>query len=196
MHVWLHRLLLVCVLAALLGSAPARATESPSEFVTAFLDEAFGLFRTEAITAEERRVALRDLFTKKMDMPHMARFMTMDQVVEAKPDRRQRFEGLLAGYLVDTFYPKIAEGASASVDVANSSRSSTPDNPAVDSTIRTTGSPPEPITWRLRPVGGSYRIIDVVSEGISLATTYRAAFGAVIVSGGLQRLEEMLAARQ
>ena len=194
MHVWLHRLLLVGVLA--IFPVPGRAAESPSEFVTAFLNEAFGLFRTEAITTEERRVALRDLFTKKMDMRHMARFMTMDQVIEAKPDRRQRFEDLLAGYLADTFYSKIAEGASASVDVAHSSRSSTPDSPAVDSIIRKTGSPPEPITWRLRPTDGSYKIIDVMGEGISLATTHRATFGAVMLVGGLQRLEQMLAARQ
>jgi phospholipid transport system substrate-binding protein len=197
MRIWFHRLFLAgIVLAILTGSLPARAAESPAEFVAAFLDEAFGLFRAEAITAEQRRAALRDLFTRKMDMPHMARFMTMDQVVEAKPDRQQRFEGLLAGYLVETFYPKIAEGASASVDVAKSSQSRTPDNPAVDSIIRKSGSPPEPITWHLRPAGGSYKIVDVISEGMSLATTYRDVFGAVMLSGGFQRLEQMLTAKQ
>jgi len=196
MHMWLPRLFLVAVLAGLLGSVPARAGESPSKFVKAFLNEAFSLFRTEAITVNERRAALRDLFTRKMDTVRMARFMTMDKVIEANPDRQQRFESLLAGYLVDTFYMKIADSASASVDVADASQSSTPDNLAVDSIIRKSGAPAEPITWHLRPVGSSYKIVDVVSEGISLATTYRDAFGAVMVSGGLQRLEEMLAARQ
>jgi phospholipid transport system substrate-binding protein len=197
MRVWLHRLFLAgIVLAILPGSLPARAAENPSEFVAAFLEEAFGLFRAQAITVEQRRTALRDLFTRKMDMSHMARFMTMDQVVEAEPDRQERFEGLLAGYLVETFYPKIEEGAAASVDVANASESPTPDNPAVDSIIRKSGSPPEPITWRLRPTGGSYKIIDVISEGASLATTYRDVFGAVMLSGGFQRLEQMLATRQ
>jgi phospholipid transport system substrate-binding protein len=197
MRVWLLRLFLAgIVLAILPGSLPARAAENPSEFVAAFLDEAFGLFRAQAITAEQRRVALRDLFTRKMDMRHMARFMTMDQVIEAKPDRQQRFEDLLAGYLVETFYPKIEESASALVDVASSSQSPAPDNPAVDSVIRRSGSPPEPITWRLRPAGGSYKIVDVISEGTSLATTYRDVFGAVILNGGFQRLEQMLATRQ
>jgi phospholipid transport system substrate-binding protein len=194
MHSWLHRLLLVVMLAILPGSA--LAADSPSEFITAFLNEAFGLFRQETITEEERRIALRDLFTKKMDMPHMARFMTMDQVIEAKPDRRQRFESLLAGYLTDSFYSKIAEGALASVDVADSSRSSTANNPAVDSIIRSGKSPPEAITWRLRPAEGSYKITDVVSDGISLSTMYRATFGAVMLAGGFERLEQMLADRQ
>jgi phospholipid transport system substrate-binding protein len=131
-----------------------------------------------------------------MDMPHMARFMTMNQVVEAKPDRQQRFEGLLAGYLVETFYPKIAKGASASVAVTSSSQNRTSDGTAIDSVIRKSGSPPEAITWRLRPQGSSYKIVDVVSDGISLATTYRDVFGAVMLVGGFQRLEQMLAARQ
>ena len=194
MQVWLHRLLLVCMLAILAG--PVRAAESPSEFVATFLDEAFGLFRSEAITAEERRLALRDLFTKKMDMPHMARFMTMDQVTEADVTRRQRFEGLLAGYLADSFYSKIAEGAAASVDVADSTKSSIANNPAVVSIIRKPGSPPEQIVWRLEPADGTYKIIDVFSGGISLVTMYRATFGAVMLAGGLERLERMLAAKQ
>jgi phospholipid transport system substrate-binding protein len=194
MNVWLHRLLLICVLAIVPG--PVLAAESPSQFVAAFLDEAFGLFRTDAMTEAERRAALRDLFTKKMDMPHMARFMTMEQVIEAEPQRRQRFESLLAGYLTDSFYSKIAEGASGSVDVAPSSRSSDPGNLAIDSIISKPGSPPEPITWRLRPANGSYKIIDVLSEGISMATMYRATFGAIMLTGGLERLEQMLVARQ
>ena len=194
MQVWLYRLLLVGMLAILAWLV--RAAESPSEFVAAFLDEAFGLFRSEAITAEERRLALRDLFTKKMDMPHMARFMTMDQVTEADAARRQRFEDLLAGYLADNFYSKIAEGASASVDVAASTESSVADNPAVVSIIRKAGSPPEPIVWRLEPADGTYKIIDVFSGGISLVTMYRATFGAVMLAGGLERLERMLAAKQ
>ncbi len=197
MRAWPYRLFLAGpVLAVLLGSIPARAAENPSEFVAAFLDEAFGLFRAEAITVEERRAALLDLFATKMDIQGMARFMTMDQLTKANPERQQRFEGLLAGYLVDAFYTKIAEGASASVDIAMSSWSSIPDKPAVDSIIRKMDSRPEPITWRLRPVDGSYKVVDVMSEGISLATTYRAAFGAVMLSGGLERLEELLAARQ
>ena len=119
MRVGLHRLFLAgAVLAVFLGSVPARAAESPSEFVTAFLDEAFGLFRAEAITAEERRVALRYLFATKMDIPGMARFMTMDQVIEAQPEYQQRFEALLAGYLVNSFYAKIAEGGFGSVYIA------------------------------------------------------------------------------
>lgn len=184
------------VLMSILGPGVARAGETPSQFVRSFLGEAFALFRTQIITPAQRRDALRDLFAARMDIPHMARYMTLDRVSGTSPEARRRFERLLVGYLVDTFYDKIARGAAGSFDASASQ--GIPDSGVldVDSTIRTTDAMPEQVTWRLRRKGDSYNIIDAMSDGVSLAAMHRAVFGAVMLAGGLPRLEEMLAARQ
>jgi phospholipid transport system substrate-binding protein len=117
-------------------------------------------------------------------------------VSSISPAEQKRFEGLLVEYLVDSFYAKIARGATATFDTAGVELVAESSDLAVDTVIEKPGSPPEEITWRLRPAEGGYKIVDVISEGISLAATHRAVFSAVMLVGGLPRLEAMLAARE
>ena len=42
-----------------------------------------------------------------------------------------------------------------------------------------------PIAFRMREKGGTWRMVDLIVNGISLVTTYRESFGAQVSSGGL-----------
>ena len=71
----------------------------------------------------------------------------------------------------------------------------------VGSTVIRPSGPPASVEWRVRQTDGTWRILDVVVEGVSLALTHRAEYTAVIrASGGrldglLERLRAQAGAR-
>jgi phospholipid transport system substrate-binding protein len=52
--------------------------------------------------------------------------------------------------------------------------------------IRPSGGPPVKVDWRLKKEGSGYKIVDVIIEGISMVTTQRDEFSAVIQRNGGQ----------
>ena len=51
------------------------------------------------------------------------------------------------------------------------------------------------VGWRVRVIEGSYKIIDVVAAGVSLAATQRQEFSSVVGREGVEGLLDMLRAR-
>ncbi len=40
------------------------------------------------------------------------------------------------------------------------------------------------VDWRVRQVGGGYKVVDILVEGVSMALTQRSDFASVIQRGG------------
>ena len=181
-------LLLLCLCLA----APASAAASPEQFVTGFLDRAFGVFQSSA-TDRERELRLRTLFADNMDVPAIAHWTADDYLAEVAPALQQRFRDLLVDYLVRAYYGKIEQAAGAPFDT----RLEPPlddGTQVVTTVIHKPGFWPVRIGWHLRPAQGSFRIVDVIRAGTSLVTTQRAVFFSVMRDGGLPHLVARLEA--
>ena len=57
------------------------------------------------------------------------------------------------------------------------------------------GGPPIKANWRVRPLNGEYKIIDIMVEGVSMAVTQRSEFNAVVRRQGMRGLLQTLRAR-
>ena len=68
---------------------------------------------------------------------------------------------------------------------------------ATDVTVRnqylSPGKPPLAVDYSMRKVGGTWKIYDIVAEGISLVLTYRGEFEQVVQQGGIDGLIKQLA---
>ena len=50
--------------------------------------------------------------------------------------------------------------------------------------VASTGGDKFQVDWRVRNKGGSYKVVDIVVEGVSMSQTQRADFASVIQRGG------------
>jgi len=122
-----------------------------------------------------------------MDIPSLAIFTTGAQLGRTAPDIQQQFWHALVDYLVTAYGLMIEDSAETPFDIAV-------DNPLADGTSVVTtvfhkmGSAPEPISWHLHATNGSFRIVDVVADGVSMAVTQRSVFLSVMRDGGLPQL--------
>jgi phospholipid transport system substrate-binding protein len=184
-----HPLVVLGFLAGLLaGGAKGVAAADPAVFIRNLGDRAIEVLGS-AIAVRQAR--FRQLFEEDFDIERCARLALGRYWRLATPEQRRQFVRLYEDYIVVGYSYRLA-GLSGEVFKVLGSRQ-TPEGFSVRSEVT---SPHDTsaltIDWLLVPSGDSYKVADVVVDGISMAITQRSEFASVIVRNGGQ-LEHLLA---
>ena len=173
------------VLAACLVSTPSSRAQvdDPVGFVERLGVEAIEMLADPALTERERTSEFRRILVAAFDLPTIARFVLGRHWRRATIEERQEFQSLLEDYIVTTYAARLGRyrGETLAVGEAHGEREG-------DILVASEIIPREGLTvrvdWRVRGEPGSYKIIDVVVEGISMVITQRSAFASVIQRSG------------
>jgi ABC-type transporter MlaC component len=180
--------------AALDHPAPA-ATPSASDFVTAFLGEAFRIARSTDSPPEQRRADLAHLMTTRMDLSRILVYATHAAYQAAPSEMQAQFRQSFASFLAEAYTPRIKLAGELSF-TASAPRPNQDGGITVSTTFTKPGIAESTIDWQLEPAGSSYRIVDVGSEGVSLLQIQRSSFTSVMANdGGLEGLLSKMDAR-
>lgn len=175
----------------LLRAAGAAPATDPTDFVRDFGNRVIATVADDSLSPGQRQAALERLLRAGVDARRIGRFALGKYARRASKPERAEFDRLFAAGIVATYSRHLGsyEGETLQVRGAQlrgeqgalvSSRVIRPNGPAVA------------VDWHLRDDAGTWRIVDVVIEGISMALTQRAEFAAVIRAGN-GRLEGLLA---
>ena len=176
----LYCVVMAAVAAAVLSTASAFAAPDPGQPVKAMAAAVHSLPHAAAAREAVLRQVLRDDF----DLASAARQTLGTHWEAATPDQRARFVAALETSEARAYGERLAmlSGATLAVDRV------TPRGAGawtVDSTADALGDlPPLKLSWDVRDNGQGPRIVDVKVAGVSLFTTRRAEFEAVIRSNG------------
>lgn len=189
MRRWFHVTLTSFVLVALLGAGPLHAAADehlqPSRaFVSDLADRAIETLTDADTTKEQRRDRFRELFREGFAISGIARYALGRYWRRASKTERAEYLALFEDVTVNTWADRFADysGQTFEVDgVVDVPVNSGKERVAiVRSTFFTDPQTPVRIEWRVASVGNLYKITDVTVEGISMATTQRDEFIAVI----------------
>lgn len=173
------------VLAACLVSTPSSRAEvdNPVGFVERLGVEAIEMLADPALTERERTSEFRRILVAAFDLPTIARFVLGRHWRRATTEERHEFQSLLEDYIVATYAARLGRyrGETLAVGEARGEREG---DILVASEIIPREGLPVRVDWRVRGEPGSYKIIDVVVEGISMVITQRSAFASVIQRSG------------
>ena len=187
--------LAVCGAVALFGFGaprPAVAGESgdPAVFVREFSTQAIGVLADHSLSGAHREQAFRELLIAGFDVKAISRFVLGRYWRKATEAEREEFTALFEDLLVATYSRKFSDYSGQTLKV-EAIREENEKMAAVASRILRHGGEPIRIDWRLLRRGGSWRIVDVVVEGMSMALSQRSEFKAVIRGNG-GRVEALL----
>lgn len=128
---------------------------------------------------------LRPLFTQNFDMPTIGRFVLGRYWNQATPAQQTSYTDLFTEMVVRTYTRRFVGYAGQTFQI-NGNRADGDTDVIVQSQINQTGgAPPIAVDWRVRDYGGgSFRILDVVIEGVSMAATQRSEFSSIIQRNG------------
>jgi phospholipid transport system substrate-binding protein len=195
-----RRLVLIAVCCAIIGigilvpSRPAAAAADPAAVVTNLGNQALQVLGKN-VNPNVRVTRFRQLFVEDFDVPRIAHFVLGRYWRVATPQQQQQFIRLFTDYIAMVYANRLAEYSGENLKVTGSRPA--PDGSLVSSEIvRPNGAPPAQVEWLLTHSGGTYKISDVIVEGVSMAVTQRSEFAAVIQRDGGQLQGLISALRQ
>jgi phospholipid transport system substrate-binding protein len=143
----------------------------------------------------ERARRFRQLLAQNFDIPTIARFVIGRYWRVATEPERQEYMNLFGEMLVGMYASRFADYQGEQIRTT-SSRATPEGDVFVVSELARPGNQPARVEWVLRRDGGSFKIVDVRVEGVSMAVTQRDEFGSIIQRGGGQVSALLQAMRQ
>ncbi|MCR9174875.1 MAG: ABC transporter substrate-binding protein [Alphaproteobacteria bacterium] len=183
---WLAKsCLVVAVLAGLTFESvrPASATETAKDFVNTLAEKALAIAQADA-PPEEQRAEFSKLLDSFFDMPGIAEFLAGRYWRTASEDDRKAYFEAFHASIVNTYTNRFGDYSGQQLNVTGSREDGR--FVLVNSEIVAPGGQTQPVKvdWRLLPVDGSFKVVDVVIEGVSMSVTQRQEYTALIQSNG------------
>lgn len=195
----LNRLLAVGLLLCFMAFQPAVAgtktsPEEAEKFIRALGDQAVKLLSDKSIPLTERETKIRTMLRHNFDLETIGRFVLSKYWRTASPDQRAEYLSLFSDFVVRTYARRLGGYAGEKFKIKSAKPLGSRDALVVTEISRQAG-PPITAGWRVRDTKNSYRIIDVMVEGVSMAATQRSEFETIIRKQGLVGLIEILRAK-
>lgn len=165
------------------GSARADGVDAAIGFIQKLGDKAVSTIAATEKDEDERLRQFRGLLNENFDVPGIGRFVLGRYWRVATPEQRDEYLKLFEESIIRTYARRFSDYSGETVEVERARRDGD-DFILVDSRIQRPTGGPVAVTWRLLGEGESFRIVDVVVEGVSMSVTQRSDFASVIQSGG------------
>lgn len=145
------------------------------------------------LTEAQRQENFRELFRSAFDLPAISRFVLGKYWRAASEAQRQDFMAAFEELHMHRFLPLFAEYDEDAIKIESVQAEQTkPDIFKVGSKIIRAEGEPVSVAWRIRDTGESYKILDVVAEGVSMAISLRHEYGEVAKAHGIDGLIEQM----
>jgi phospholipid transport system substrate-binding protein len=167
------------------GGAPAMAltAEQATAHVRTTIGELMALLRQPG-DAASRAPELRRIMETRGNLPQIARFSAGRVWREMTPEQQQRFVDAFSGYVSATYSRRFDEYAGDPDIYLGRTIDAGQKGMLVESPIRQPQGAPIAVEWLVSDRGGKVEIVDLIIEGVSMATTQREEIAAKFQSRG------------
>ncbi len=198
MRRWILTLLLGCGLAMSAGAQDAEG--DPQALVRETTREVLGALEEhrDEIQGDPRAVYryVADLVLPRFDFELMSRFVLGRHWQNASAEQQQRFVEEFRRLLVRTYGTSLSEYSGQEVEFPAARTEGQGKRVSVPTEVVQDKGPNIPVDYKLyRNESGTWKVFDVVIDGVSLVQNYRSSFGTEVSRNGLDALIERLAKR-
>ena len=163
--------------------AQARAASDPGAFVGEFADKAIALVSDESVTKPERREKFADLVKTYFDMPGIGRFLLGRYWRTASEAEQEAYLQAFTENMIYTYSRRFDEYGGQKL-VIDGTREDGRFNIVSSRIVAPNSGEQYRLDWRVMEEGGSFKIVDIVIEGVSMSVTQRQEYASVIQSNG------------
>jgi phospholipid transport system substrate-binding protein len=164
-------------------SVPASAGTDPASFINNLGDQLQAV--TRSASTEQRLAGFEELFRTDFEVPGLGRFVLSRLWRVFNPFEQQEFLSLFERYVVLTYSEKLSDYTEDGSGPRVTGSRPEPDGVVVFSQIVRGGTAqPIKVDWRLTAQNGSYKISDIIIEGLSMAANGRSQLEGVVERNG------------
>jgi len=170
----------------------APAEKGPEQFIQGLADEAIALLDTKSDSAAGREDRFRTLLRDQFLMDNIGRFVVGSHWRDMSAKQQEEYQNLFSEWVLKTYSRRLGGYSGERFRVINSVPATREDIFVRSEIEGGRNAAPVKCDWRVRSVDGSYKIVDVVVEGVSMAVTQRQEFGTILARDGIDGLIGML----
>lgn len=178
-------LLAILALTNVLSTGLARGAADAGVFLTEFGDRAIAELTVPGITDAEKKQRFRELIDEGFDIPAIGKFVIGRYWRGTNAAERQDFLMTFRDMMVYRFLPIFGEYKGEKLKAGTVRPFTTSSNIfSVSSELFRSNGEPVKVKWRILHANGSYKIVDILAEGVSIAVTLRSEYTSVLKNNG------------
>lgn len=182
----------------LLLAASTASMTSPTEVVQVAVDQVVRVVQDADLArpgdGERQRMEVRRIAENLFDFPEMARRSLARHWTDRSSQQREEFVRLFATILERTYFGRIENYSGERIVYTGETVDG--EFATVRSKIIVGRKGEVPVEYRLHLVGSRWAVYDVLIEGVSFVSTYRAQFNRIIQTSSYDGLIEKLRAKE
>jgi phospholipid transport system substrate-binding protein len=153
--------------------------------------------RREELKQHPERIygLVEEIVLPHFDFERMSRLVLGRYWRSATPEQQKRFVEEFRNLLVRTYATALLDYSDYTISFAPVRAPANATDIIVRSEVQQPGGLPVPIDYRMYAQGDTWKVYDVIVDGVSLLTNYRTSFGNEVRQSGLDRLIDRLAER-
>jgi phospholipid transport system substrate-binding protein len=168
------------------------------DFVDSVAARGIGFLSKDKSNIAEQKRLFRALLQDSFDLPTIGRFALGKYWRAATSSQRSEYQKLFEKMVIDTYSSRFSAYKGQVLTVLSGRSIEGGDVMVKSQIVPTDGSEKINIDWRVRGKPGSFKIVDIVIEGVSMAVTQRSDFSGLIgqKNGDIQTLIDHLKNRE
>ncbi len=179
---------LIAVPLVLGGPGGARADEfeeGAKNFIKAMTEDAISMLTVKDISRSERAERFRTLMNKNFAMKGIAKFVLGRHWRKANDEQKEEYLRLFEDLMVSTYADRFERYSGEKLLIKRAEIRGKKDAIVHTTMVKAdNATKPLKVAWRVRVKGGTYTIIDVMVEGISMIMTQKSEFASFIKQNG------------
>jgi phospholipid transport system substrate-binding protein len=158
--------------------------------------EAVAILSDSSLNREQRFDYFHKVLSRDLDIPVLAKFMLGRHWKRVTDEQRAAYIEVFKEFILQIYSTRLGGARIDAFHVIKVVKAKNGKDFFVHSKVTRSGAGPVHATWRIRPYGDEFRIVDLVIEGISMALTLRQEFSSILrKNNGIDKLIERLKAR-
>ncbi len=169
---------------SLMVSVNAERSDAAEDFISAMANDAISFLGDESLSDADKQKRFTKLLTQSFDMNTIGRFALGRYWRISSAEQRKEYQNLFRSMIVDVYSRRFGEYNGQNLEIRGSRFDNEKDVTVNSFIVPQDGGQEIQVDWRVRKKNGSYKVIDVMVEGVSMALTQRSDFSSVIQRGG------------
>ncbi len=177
-------LLLVGLLTANIASAQA-TNETASDYISRAGNQALTILSTKSVKTADGNAEFNQFMQQNFDLSAIGKFVLGRAAKTATPEQMAEYDRLFGIYVRQIYTERLSAFSGETFKVTGARpEGSTGDQTVLTVINHTDGAPATNTSWRVRPEGNGWKIVDVTVEGVSMSATQRDEFASVVQRSG------------
>ncbi len=177
--------MLVLGAVALAVSATASTTDDAAAFINTLADRAIDSLTAKDVSNEERVQRFRKMFNDNFAVESIGKRVLGRYWRRASAEEQKEYLRLFEDYIIASYSERFASYAGEKLEIIKAVPESG-NSATVLSEIKLPdgGDKPVRVDWLVESTNGSFKIVDLAIEGVSMTTTLNSDFGSIVRNNG------------